>query len=182
MHRQYVIISIFLQSRLVKYISLLLSGRSVRLLGCPLVGTILKIVLYASPPLHAIHILLRLTSRPQGSERKRKEREYWRKICTALIRTGGDRFSIRQLQYMMPNTPLMVRMWSRIRSVELKTEVVPTTLLPVVDVTAPSPAPAPVVHWIGGSPGENGLQAHERVLLYVHGTCICKTHLPMSLD
>ena len=166
----------------MKYISLLLSARSVRLVGCPLVGTILKIVLFTPPPLRVMYFLLPLISCPQGSERKREEREYWRKICTALIRAGGDRFSIRQLQYLMPNTPLMVRMWSRIRSVELKTEVVPTTLLPVVDVTTPSPAPAPLVHWIGGSPGENGLQAHERVLLYVHGTCICKTHLPMSLD
>ena len=142
------------------------------MVGCPLVGTILKIVLYTSPPLHAIRGLLPLTSRPQGLERKQEEREYWRKICTALIRAGGDRFSIRQLQYMMPNTPLIVRMWSRLRSVELKTEVVPTTLLPRVEVTTPSPAPA--VHWIGGSPDENGLQDHERVLLYIHGTCICK--------
>ncbi len=169
MHRRYVVKCF--QLRLVKYISLLPSGRSaVR----PSVGTILKIMIYASPP------WLSLRSRPQGSERKREEREYWRKICTALIRAGGDRFSIRQLQYMMPNTTQMVRVWSRIRGVKLKTEVVPTTL-PGVDVDVTARSPAPKVHWIGGFPGESGLQGHERVLLYVHGACICQALRPCAL-
>ena len=81
-------------------------------------------------------------------------------------------------------------MWSRIRGVKLKTEVVhvltnytdadtdTNTITPHLpgmdldlDLDPSAPCPAPAVHWIGGSPGENGLQDHERVLLYVHGTC-----------
>jgi len=88
---------------------------------------------------------------------------------------------------MMPNTTQLVRVWSRIRGVNLKTEVVRTstsntsnTLLPDVDADADvdvdlnAPCPAPAVHWLGGFPGEDGLQDDERVLVYIHGTCICK--------
>jgi hypothetical protein len=140
-----------------------------------IVGTLLKFILLTSPPRHAIHALPLLKSRPQEPERKQNEREYWRNICTALIRAGGGRFSIRQLQYMMPNTTRMVRIWSRIRGVKLKTEVVsPTLSSGDVCVTCP----APVVHWIGGSPGESGLQDHERVLVYVHGMCMCANSEP----
>lgn len=133
------------------------------------VGPLLKIF-FTSPPWHVIPAL-RLTPRPQGPERKKEKREYWRKICIALIRAGGDRLSIRQLQYLMPNTTRMVRTWSRGQGVELKTEVVPP--LPDIDLSVPCPDPA--VHWIGGWPGESGLQDHERVLVYVHGTYLCKT-------
>lgn len=163
-----------------------------------LVGTILKISLFTSRPWHAItHIFSPpLKPPPQGSEQRKPqkgdEHGWRRKICTALIRAGGDRFSIQQLQFLMPNTARMVRMWSRVRRVKLKTEVVhvltnhtntnhnanistTTPHLPGMDLDLDldlsAPCPAPAVHWIGGSPGENGLQDHERVLLYVHGTC-----------
>ena len=76
---------------------------------------------------------------------------------------------------MMPNTAQMVRVWSRIRGLKLETEVVPTLRGVGMDIGMGSPCPAPAVHWIGGSPGESGLQAHERVLVYVHGKSICKS-------
>jgi len=108
-------------------------------------------------------------------------RSYWRNIALVMIRTGGHWFSIRHLQYLMPNDRNACRLWGWMNGASITTEEV-SLLGSNGEDSASGTERNPSVHWIGPTPphigGSNGGSRSNRqnpsskVLFYIHGNCL----------
>lgn len=94
---------------------------------------------------------------------------YWRKIGTKLVQIGGERLSIRQLQWFMPSTGGMVTAWAWVCRVGVDSVLVP--LLP--STASQREQKCAVIHWLSQHPKDGVRQdrqnRQEKVLLYIHG-------------
>lgn len=88
--------------------------------------------------------------------------EYWREIALIMIRTGGYWFSIRHLQFLMPNTWREVWLWGLMNNTPIYSE-------DVLSVDMEAGDRNPKVHWIGAKPTREGFASGRRVVLYLHG-------------
>ena len=106
-------------------------------------------------------------------------RDYWRNIALVMIRTGGHSFSIRHLQFLMPNDRNACRLWGWMNGTSTTTEQVflqGSSGESSFNGTERNPS----IHWIGPTPprigGSNGdapssgQNPNSQVLLYIHGT------------
>jgi hypothetical protein len=106
--------------------------------------------------------------------RAEEKRAYWRNVSLVLIRTGGYCFSIRHLQYFMPNVRNTCRLWGWMNGTPITSEEV--GLLANGDETRPDGQERNAwVHWIGSTPPHAGIISGgdrtmgTKVLLHIHG-------------
>lgn len=105
-------------------------------------------------------------------------RDYWRNIALVMIRTGGYWFSIRHLQYLMPNDHAACHLWSTMNWTSVTSEKV-GMVGSVVESTILATERNPWIHWVGPMPVRVGTsstsngprrgQAKSKVVLYIHG-------------
>jgi hypothetical protein len=106
-------------------------------------------------------------------------RDYWRNIALVMIRTGGHWFSIRHLQYLMPNDRSACKTWGWMNGTSITTDEVPF-LGSGGESSTNGDERNPSIHWVGPTPpctGNNNGVPHARgndsigtkVLLYIHG-------------
>ncbi|KIM28238.1 hypothetical protein M408DRAFT_16400 [Serendipita vermifera MAFF 305830] len=101
-------------------------------------------------------------------------RDYWRNVALVMIRTGGHWFSIRHLQFMMPNDRSACRLWGWMNWTSVISEQVDMTHGAGEDSAAKTER-NPSIHWVGQSPqpvsttGNNSQRSNVKVVLYIHG-------------
>jgi hypothetical protein len=109
-----------------------------------------------------------------------EKRAYWRNVSLVLIRTGGYCFSIRHLQYFMPNVRNTCRIWGWMNGTSVTSEEV--NLLPNGEETSPDGQERNAwIHWIGPTPPHAGVVSgsdrmmETKVLLHIHGAPVITT-------
>ena len=109
-----------------------------------------------------------------------RRRDYWRNVALVMIRTGGHWFSIRHLQYLMPNDREACRIWGFLNGTSVTSEEV-EMLRNTEENTAATTERNPWLHWIGptplrvsgGSSRNNRTRrgaSQSKIVLYIHGT------------
>jgi hypothetical protein len=103
-----------------------------------------------------------------------EKRAYCRNVALVLIRTGGHCFSIRHLQYFMPNVRNACRIWGWMNGVPVSSEEV-ALLGNGEETSADGQERNAWIHWIGPTPPHAGIVSggdqmmETKALLHIHG-------------